>query len=83
MQLHLFLTDMYCMPQRVGQHHIISSAEPCTATKFLHLLDNVDSALEAIQFGNFLALLAEILDFVCLQVLFGDLIQIPSGGYKT
>ena len=47
------------MPQRVGQHHIISCAEPYTATKFLYLLDNVDSALEAIQFGNFLALLAE------------------------
>ena len=46
------------MPQRVGQHHIILRAEPCTATKFLHLLDNVDSALEAIRFGNFLALLA-------------------------
>ena len=40
----------YCMPQRVGQHHIISCVEPCTATKFLHLLDNVDSALEAIRF---------------------------------
>jgi len=50
--------EIYCMPQRVGQHHIISSAEPCTATNFLHLLDNVDSALEAIQFGNYLALLA-------------------------
>ena len=49
---------MYCMPQRVGQHHIISCAEPCTATKFLHLLDNVDSALKAIRFGNFLVLLA-------------------------
>ena len=50
--------EKYCMPQRVGQHYIISCAEPCTATKFLHLLDNVDSALEAIRFGNFLALLA-------------------------
>ena len=48
----------YCMPQRVGQHHIISCAEPSTATNFLHLLDNVDSALEAIPFENFLALLA-------------------------
>ena len=48
----------YCMPQRVGQHYIISCAEPWTATKFLHLVDNVDSALEAIRFGNFLALLA-------------------------
>ena len=48
----------YCMPQRVGHHHIISRAEPCAATKFLHLLDNVDSALEAIRFGNFLAPLA-------------------------
>ena len=48
----------YCMPQRVGQHNIISCAEPCTATKFLHLVDNVDSALEAIQFENFLALFA-------------------------
>ena len=47
----------YCMPQR-EKHHIISCAEPCTATKILHLLDNVDSALEAIRFGNFLALLA-------------------------
>ena len=46
------------MPQRVGQHHIISCVEPCTATKFLYLLDNVDSALEAIRFGNFLDLLA-------------------------
>ena len=46
------------MPQRVGQHHIISCAGPCTTTKILHLLDNVDSALEAILFGNFLALLA-------------------------
>ena len=46
------------MPQRVGQHHIISSVEPCTASRFLHLLNNVDSALEAIQFGNFLALVA-------------------------
>ena len=44
----LLKTETYCMPQRVGQHHIISCAEPCTATKFLHLLDNVDSALEAI-----------------------------------
>ena len=48
----------YCMPQRVRQHHLISCAEPCTATKFLHLLDNVDSALEVIRFGIFLALLA-------------------------
>ena len=48
----------YCMPQRVGQRHVISCAEPCTATKILHLLDNVDSALEAIQLGNSLALLA-------------------------
>ena len=46
------------MPQRVGQRHIISRVEPCAATKFLHLLDNVDSALEAIPFENFLALLA-------------------------
>ena len=55
---HLVSHNMYCMPQRVGQHHIISCAEPCKATQFLHLLDNVDSALEAIRFGNFLALLA-------------------------
>ena len=46
------------MPQRVGQDHIISYAEPCTATKFLHLLDNVDSALGATRFDNFQALLA-------------------------
>ena len=46
------------MPQRVGQGHSISCAEPCTATKFLHLLDNVDSASEAIRFGNFLSPLA-------------------------
>ena len=46
------------MPQRVGQHHIISRAEPCAETKFLRLLDTVDSALEAIGFGNFLAPLA-------------------------
>ena len=54
----LNLSWTYCMPQRVGQHHIISGAEHWTAIKFLHLLDNVDSALEAIRFGNFLALLA-------------------------
>ena len=35
--------------------HVRSLAQ---ATKFLHLLDNVDSALEAIRFGNFLAPLA-------------------------
>ena len=46
------------MPQRVGQRHIISCVEPSTASKKFHLLDNVDSALEAIRFGNFLALLA-------------------------
>ena len=46
------------MPQRVGQHHIISCAEPWTATECLQLVDNVDAALEAIRFGNFLALLA-------------------------
>ena len=52
------LSAIYHMPQRVGQHHTISRAEPFAATKFLHLLDNVDSALEAIRFGNFLAPLA-------------------------
>ena len=56
--IQALVSEIYCMPQRVGQHHIISRAELCVATKFLHLLDNVDSALEAIRFGNFLAPLA-------------------------
>ena len=35
-------------------------------SKILHILDNVDSALEAIRYGNFLALLAENIGLVCL-----------------
>ena len=74
----------YCMPQRVGQLHIISCAEHCTATKFLHRFQIMQILLQRpFHLEIFQPYWLEILEFVCLQVLFGDLIQITSGGYKT